>query len=79
MLRPTAIKVVPLEDYHLQIHFDNGETKSFDVRPYINGSWYGKLSDLSYFRQVNVDGYSVSWPDGQDLCPDDIYYNSTFI
>lgn len=35
MLRPTAIDVFPEENYILRIVFDNGETKLFDVKPYI--------------------------------------------
>lgn len=79
MLRPVVIRVVPLEDYWLRIHFDNGETKLFDVKPYIKGEWYGELSDKDYFRRVAADGYSVQWPDGQDLCPDEIYYNGVSV
>ena len=73
MLRPTATDVKPGKDYSIVITFDNGEIKTFDVRPYIKGSWYGKLSDVSYFNSVTVDGFTVVWPDGQDLCPDEIY------
>ena len=47
--------------------------KEFDVRPYIMGEWYERLKDPSYFRAVMVDGYTVCWPEGQDLCPDDLY------
>lgn len=49
MLRPSVIKVEPLEDYFLILHFDNGETKKFNVKPYIQVSWYGMLKDKSYF------------------------------
>lgn len=76
MLRPTAIKVEPMPDFFLRIQFDNGETRVFDVKPYIKGTWYGKLGDRAYFNTVSQNGFSVEWPDGQDLCPDDIYYNS---
>ena len=37
MLRPTAVKVIPLENYKLMVYFDNQEVKEFDVRPYIMG------------------------------------------
>ena len=73
MLRPTAIEVTPLENYNLLIKFDNGEKKVFDVKPYISGSWYEELSNKSYFRAVMVDGFTVVWPNGQDICPDDLY------
>lgn len=73
MLRPTAIKVKPEENFFIVMEFDNGEMKRFDVKPYIQGSWYGQLKDKSYFNRVAVDGYTVCWPEGQDLCPDELY------
>ncbi|MBQ7359757.1 MAG: DUF2442 domain-containing protein [Lachnospiraceae bacterium] len=73
MLRPTANAVKPKDDYLLEVTFDNGEVKIFDVKPYIKGSWYGQLKDVSYFETVTTDGYTVVWPDGQDLCPDELY------
>mgnify|MGYP000101035451 FL=1 len=51
MLRPTAIKVFPQEDYTLRIIFDNGEEKLFDVKPYIRGNWYGEL----LFKCQNIE------------------------
>lgn len=77
MLRPTVCKVTAESNYSLKMTFDNGETRVFDVKPYIKGSFYGKLEDESYFSKVSADGFTVCWPDGQDLCPDEIYYNST--
>lgn len=73
MLRPTAIHVKALCAYQILIEFDNGEKKSFDVEPYIKGEWYGKLRCFEYFKAVTTDGYTVVWPEGQDLCPDEIY------
>ena len=76
MLRPTAIEVSPLDNYLLNIKFDNGEIRIFDVKPYIKGNWYSELRDVNYFNSVKTNGFSVEWPNGQDLCPDDLYYNS---
>lgn len=73
MLRPTAIKVIPKDNYLLDIEFDNGECREFDVKPYIKGSWYGQLQDINYFKSASVDGFTVTWPDGQDICPDELY------
>ena len=73
MLRPTAVKVSPERDFRLKIEFDNGETRFFDVKPYIQGEWYGQLADEAYFRGVKTDGFTVVWPNGQDLCPDELY------
>ena len=76
MLRPTAKQVVVLDDYLLEITFDNGEKGIFDVKPYIKGEWFGKLSDKKYFSMVEIDGFTIVWPEGQDICPDELYQNS---
>ena len=33
----------------------------------------GMLEDENYFRQVSTDGFTVVWPEGQDICPDELY------
>ena len=76
MLRPTVIKVIPQNDFSLLLEFDNGENKKFDVTPYIKGSWFGKLKELSYFKCFRTRGFNIEWPDGQDICPDDLYFCS---
>ena len=76
MLRPTAMTVEAENNYHLRINFDNGEIRILDVSPFIKGSWYGKLADQVYFKSAWTDGFTIVWPDGQDLCPDDVYYLS---
>lgn len=73
MLRPTAIQVKAICAYKILVVFDNGEKKSFDVEPYIKGDWYGKLKVYEYFKRVSTDGFTVVWPDGQDICPDELY------
>lgn len=77
MLRPTVINVIPENDYKLNLRFDNGETRLFDVKPYIKGSWFGELKNPSYFKTVRPNGFNIEWANGQDICPDDLYFNST--
>ena len=31
------------------------------------------LRSFQYFKRVSMDGFTVVWLDGQDLCPDEIY------
>lgn len=77
MLRPKPVDVKPLKNYLLSILFDNGERKIFDVKSLITGSWFGELKDLSTFNTVTISGNTVEWINGQDICPDDLYYLST--
>lgn len=76
MLRPRPVAVKPLEDHRLLISFSNGEDKIFDVKPMISGSWFGELQDKDLFRTVRIAGNTVEWINGQDICPDDLYYMS---
>ena len=43
------------------------------MKPYIKGDWYGRLRDVAYFKAAKTDGYTVIWPEGQDICPDELY------
>lgn len=79
MLRPTAIQVETACAYQILVTFDNGEKRLFDVEPYIKGEWYGKLRLYEYFKRVATDGYTVVWPDGQDICPDELYTLSKLV
>lgn len=60
MLRPTVIKAIPMNDYKLSLSFDNGETKIFDVKPYIKGTWFGELKNASYFMTVHPNGFILN-------------------
>ena len=75
-MRPKAVCVQPMENYKLLVTFDNGEQRIYDAKPLIKGDWFGKLKDLKTFNTVHIAGLSVEWADGQDVCPDDLYYSS---
>lgn len=75
-MRPKAIEVKPLENYILEIKFDNGEIKQFDVKPYLNHKAFEQLKEIDMFNTVKVAGISVGWENGADICPDELYNNS---
>ena len=72
---PLLKAVKPLDEYCLLLDYETGERKSFDVKPYIQGDFYGRLADEAYFKMARLeyDGWFVGWPEGQDLGPDDLY------
>lgn len=75
-IRPRAVAVTPEENYMLRVTFDTGECRMFDVKPYLCGSWYGRLRDPKLFRSVRIAGLSIEWQEGQDICPDCLYEDS---
>jgi len=79
MIRPKAISVKPHENYTLLITFDNNEKKIFDVKPYLEFKPFNELRNPILFNTVKPGGLSIEWLHGQDICPDELYYNSVSI
>lgn len=42
----------------------------------ISGSWFGELQDRRIFDTVKISENTIEWINGQDICPDDLYYLS---
>jgi len=72
-----SIKALP--DYCLFVHFENDETKQYDIK--ILAKELKQFNALFYipslFEQVKIDtgGYGISWNDEIDLACNELYYN----
>ena len=75
-MRPKAIDVKVLNNYELEIKFDNNERKIFDVKPYFKFKIFSELKDFEKFKKVQISGLSIEWENGADICPDELYNNS---
>jgi hypothetical protein len=75
MLQPNIKAIETLSDSRLKLTYETGETRVFDVSPYIKGEWYGKLRDDLYFQKITIahGGWGIEWPDGQDIAPHELY------
>ena len=76
MTRPRAVNVMPQPDYKILVTFNNDEVKLFDVKPYLEFKAFAELKNITLFNTVKPAGLSVEWLHGQDICPDELYYNS---
>lgn len=75
-MRPKAIDVKILNNYELEILFDNNEKRIFDVKPYFKFKIFKDLKGLNKFQKVKISGLSIEWENGADICPDELYNNS---
>lgn len=75
-MRPKAIDVKVLENYQLEILFDNKQRKIFDVKPYFKFKIFKELKNVNKFNNVKISGLSIEWDNGADICPDELYNNS---
>ena len=72
-MNPRVVHVQTEQDFKLLITFNNGEKKSFDVKPYLGIGVFKELQDVSLFNSVKPFLGSIQWANGLDLCPDTLY------
>jgi hypothetical protein len=72
---PKIIDVEALDHYKLRLTYETGETRIFDVLPYISGKWYEELHNTRYFKTVHLvsGGKGIEWENGQDIAPHELY------
>lgn len=79
MICPSPIFVKPLDDYKLLLRFDNEEERIFDVKPYLNDSYFAPLNNTAIFRTVKTNQLTIEWIGNIDICPDELYLNSVVV
>ena len=72
-MRPKAVDVKALPEYKLEVKFEDGKKGIFDVKPYLSFVQFAELKDEYMFKTVKIDGLSISWDNGADICPDELY------
>ena len=75
-MNPRVVHVRANDDYSLVVTFTNGETRLFNMRPYLNHGVFMELRDLVYFKAARPVLGTVQWPHEQDICPDTLYEES---
>ncbi|RNC77109.1 DUF2442 domain-containing protein [Piscirickettsiaceae bacterium NZ-RLO2] len=73
MINPLIHSVKSQDDFTLVVEFDNNETKTFDIKPYLDKGVFQELKDKTYFRKVKANDFYISWPNEQDLSHDTLY------
>ena len=74
MLRVVSVATEP--NYHLTLHFTNGEVRSFDMRPYLHYTVFKPLHNQHVFDLAQVDYVTVVWPGEIDIAPETLYERS---
>ena len=76
-ITPRIIEVKALRDYYIYLKFKTGEEKVYDMTKCIEEiAYYKKLKERKYFENVKPRGETVEWENGEDVCPENLYYDS---
>ena len=67
-----------LEDYRIEVSFNDGKTGTVDLSKSLTGSVFDPLKDIGIFSQLKVDKelYTIVWPNGADLAPEYLYFQA---
>ncbi|HSB08269.1 MAG TPA: DUF2442 domain-containing protein [Blastocatellia bacterium] len=76
---PHVTSVRALDDYELEVSFENGERRIFDVKPFLSRGIFVRLRDPSLFHAARAVAGSVEWPGGLDLSYETLYIESKAI
>ena len=72
-----VVSVRANDDHTLDLKFDDGSVRRFDVKPYLEYGVFKELKDRGYFKRVRVAFGTVQWPNEQDISPETLYIEST--
>ena len=76
-LTPDIVEVKALEQYKIYLKFSNGEEKIYDMKETIEKiGYFNKLKNRKYFENVKTRGDTVEWENGEDVAPENLYYES---
>lgn len=70
------IKVKVLDDYNLELTFDNDLVKIKDMKPHLNEGVFKVLKNKEIFNSVKISFGTISWNEDIDLCADYLYETS---
>ena len=65
-----------IEDYKVEVSFNNGRKGVADLFEALRGSIFEPLKDKSIFANLKIDNElaTIVWPNGADLAPKYIYF-----
>lgn len=71
-----VVKVKAKSGYKLELEFENGERRLFDMLPIIDKKPFGRLKESNTFLAARVDYGTVVWPGNIDISPETLYDRS---
>jgi len=74
-----VVGVTPQPDHTLVLEFENGETRLFDMTPYLDERPFTRLKNSPLFSMAKVEYGTEIWPGKIDIAPEALYDGSRVI
>lgn len=76
-MTPKLIRAKALENYKIELLYETGELKIYDMTELLNTcEFYKKLKDEEKFKKISILGLSIQWQSGEDIAPEILYNDS---
>ena len=72
-ISPDVSSAITHENYTLNITFENGEVKTFDMKPHLKYEVFKELKNIEEFKKFHIDFGTVCWESGEGLSNDTFY------
>ena len=66
-------EVSPLNGHRLMVLFTGGSRGIFVCTRYLEDSFWSSIRDEAYFRMVGLDHGVLTWPNGVDIAPEEVW------
>ncbi|MCE9627605.1 MAG: DUF2442 domain-containing protein [Candidatus Eisenbacteria bacterium] len=70
---PCVVRAEYEHGHCIHVTFADGASGRVDFTPWLVGPVFEPLRDEAYFRHFELDGGTVSWPNGADIAPETLY------
>lgn len=78
-MNPQVTRLTPQAEHRLLLDFANGETRLFDLAPWLDKGVFRALRDSPEFAQARVVHGCVEWAGEIDLSSDTLYLRSVVV
>ena len=69
-------EAIPQDGCKIAVVFKGGKRGVFDCTPYLSNPFWAMLKDKDFFRRVTLDHGVLTWPNGVDIAPEEVWDDS---
>ena len=62
-----------LQDYQLELKFNNNEIKEVDLKDELYGEIFEPLKDKTFFQDFFISHNTIEWKNGADFAPEFLF------
>jgi len=63
-----------LDDYKINLVFNDGKEKTVDLKNHLEGEVFEPLKNIDTFKKFFLSDWTIEWNNGADFAPEYLYY-----